>query len=300
MCMCEHIKDLAEDSIRSSSVFPSEVEEHLESCTACSQYISLAILVASTGRPPIQLPPVELSHRIAMMTYAKQATWQKFLVKPAVFVPALGVVAAAGWLLSGLSGGKEVAKVDTRPSMIVTPDVVTVPTQGGSKDVDVVKQPTKTTVDNVVAAVVKRPAIQNKQRPDVKLVSETKTGDIAASHDVSIGIHQKPQVISPDVRASDITVANVGASRIPDIATTADHRIDVQAPVSARHSVGRASLVLAAADEESDRDELRASFQSQLNQQSDAFRSTVTHGAQQSGDSSRINVVNAPVVTGGK
>ena len=299
--MCEHVKEMAEDSIRSSSLFPIEVEEHIRSCTACSQHVALATLVASTGRPPVQMPPVELSHRIASMTYAKQSAWQKVYVKPGVFVPAIGAVVAAGWLLSGLGGGKEVAVINTNLTAVVAPATVSSAHPEDASDIDIDHQPASKPSARIAAVVpVKRPVMQTKQRLDLTLVSDKVTGQLDGKPEVSISILQKPQAISSGVRSSDLASASAGASRIPDITAETDHSIDVQTPVSARHSVGRASLVLASADEEADQNELRASFQSQLNQQSDEFRTSVIPGAQHSGDSSRINVVNAPVVTGGK
>ncbi|MFM7188812.1 MAG: hypothetical protein ACKO14_13450, partial [Armatimonadota bacterium] len=76
--------------------------------------------------------------------------------------------------------------------------------------------------------------------------------------------------------------------------------VDVQAPRGARYSAGRASMVLASVDEETERDDIRASFQSQLNQQSESFRTAISNAPQHMVDTNRINVVNAPVVTGGK
>jgi hypothetical protein len=235
------------------------------------------------------------------MTYAKQSAWQKVYVKPGVFVPAIGAVVAAGWLLSGLGGGKEVAVINTNLTAVVAPATVSSAHPEDASDIDIDHQPASKPSARIAAVVpVKRPVMQTKQRLDLTLVSDKVTGQLDGKPEVSISILQKPQAISSGVRSSDLASASAGASRIPDITAETDHSIDVQTPVSARHSVGRASLVLASADEEADQNELRASFQSQLNQQSDEFRTSVIPGAQHSGDSSRINVVNAPVVTGGK
>jgi predicted anti-sigma-YlaC factor YlaD len=124
--MCENIQEIAEDSIRSGSPYPVEVEDHLHSCGACSQYIALVTLVSSTGRPSVQLPPVELTDRIASMTFAKQSTWQMLFAKPSVFAPAIGLVAVAGWLISGLGDVNNVARVDAKPQPVNNPLVVSV------------------------------------------------------------------------------------------------------------------------------------------------------------------------------
>ena len=99
---------------------------------------------------------------------------------------------------------------------------------------------------------------------------------------------------------SDAGCASVIAFAGGDPTATADHKIDVEAPLSTRRAFGRSSIVLASTDEAAEADDLRASFQSQLNQQSDAFRNTNVQSSQPIADSARINVVNAPVGNGGK
>ncbi|MFM7188486.1 MAG: hypothetical protein ACKO14_11790, partial [Armatimonadota bacterium] len=97
--MCEQIQELADESIRTRTELPRVVREHLESCADCSQYFALCSLISMSGRPPVQLPPTELSNRIASATFAKQGVWQRLIGKPAVWAPALGVLAATGWLV---------------------------------------------------------------------------------------------------------------------------------------------------------------------------------------------------------
>ena len=299
--MCEHVQEIAEASIRNGARYPVDVEEHLQSCAACSQHIALVSLIATAGRPSVQLPPVELTDRIASMTFAKQSTWQKLFAKPAVFVPALGLVAAAGWLISGLGDVDNVARVDTRPQPVNNPSVVSAPTRSDNKNIKRVPFVNVSTVRDVATKSVKPSETVTKARQDVKLAYEITSGNAVADLEPAVTIPQKPQSISPVVKTSEIAIATQSASRVPEIITSTAQNINVQVPASTRvSSPGKASLVLASTDEEAERDDLRASFQSQLNQQSDAFRSTAAQGVQPVGDSSRINVVNAPVVTGGK
>jgi hypothetical protein len=299
--MCEHVQEIAEASIRNGARYPVDVEEHLQSCVACSQHIALVSLIATTGRPPVQLPPVELTDRIASMTFAKQSTWQKLFAKPAVFVPALGLVAAAGWLISGLGDVDNVARVDTRPQPVNNPLVVSAPTRSDNKNIKRVPSVNVSPQRNVATNSVTPSETVKKARSSVKLAYEITSGNLVADPEPAVTILQKPQSIAPEVKTSEIAIATQSASRVPEIITSTAQNINVQVPASTRvSSPGKASLVLALTDEEAERDDLRASFQSQLNQQSDAFRSSATQGVQLVGDSSRINVVNAPVVTGGK
>ena len=299
--MCEHVQEIAEASIRNGARYPVDVEEHLQSCAACSQHIALVSLIATTGRPPVQLPPVELTDRIASMTFAKQSTWQKLFAKPAVFVPALGLVAAAGWLISGLGDVAKVARVDATSQPVNNPLVVSAPTQSDNKNIKRVPSVNVSPQRNVATNAVTPSETVKKARQNVKLAYEITSGNPVADPEPAVTILQKPQSIAPEVKTSEIAIATQSASRVPEIITSTAQNISVQVPSSTRvSSPGKASLVLASTDEEAERDDLRASFQSQLNQQSDAFRSTVTQGVQPVGDSSRINVVNAPVVTGGK
>ena len=298
--MCEHIQEVAEDSFRKGSLYPADVEEHLQTCAACSQYIALVALVATTGRPSVQLPPIELTDRIASLTFAKQSAWQMLFAKPAVFVPALGLVAAAGWLISGLGNVDNVARVDTRPQPVNNPVIVNAPPRSDSKNVRSLTSPNISAVRVLSPGSAKSGQTLTNVRQDVKLASEITSGSPVADSELPVSIPQKPQSIAPVVKISEIAIATQSASRVPEIITSTDQSVNVQVPVSVRLSSAKASLVLASTDEEAERDDLRASFQSQLNQQSDAFRSTATPGLQPVGDSSRINVVNAPVVTGGK
>ncbi len=299
--MCEHVQEIAEASIRNGARYPVDVEEHLQSCAACSQHIALVSLIATTGRPPVQLPPVELTDRIASMTFAKQSTWQKLFAKPAVFVPALGLVAAAGWLISGLGDVAKVARVDATSQPVNNPLVVSAPTQSDNKNIKRVPSVNVSPQRNVATNSVTPSEMVKQARQNVKLAYEITSGNPVADSEPAVTILQKPQSIAPEVKTSEIAIAMQSASRVPEIITSTAQNINVQVPASTRvSSPGKASLVLASTDEEAERDDLRASFQSQLNQQSDAFRSTVTQGVQPVGDSSRINVVNAPVVTGGK
>jgi len=298
--MCEHVQEIAEASIRNGARYPVDVEEHLQSCAACSQHIVLVSLIATTGRPSVQLPPVELTDRIASLTFAKQSAWQMLFAKPAVFVPALGLVAAAGWLISGLGNVDSVARVDTAPTPVNRPLIVNAPPRSDSKNVRPLTSPNLSAVRALSPESAKPNQMLTKVRQDVKLASEITSGNPVASSELPVTIPQKPQSIAPVVKTSEIAIATQSASRVPEIITSTAQSVNVQMPVSARLSSAKASLVLASTDEEAERDDLRASFQSQLNQQSDAFRSTATQGVQPVGDSSRINVVNAPVVTGGK
>jgi hypothetical protein len=299
--MCEHVQEIAEASIRNGARYPVDVEEHLQSCAACSQHIALVSLIATTGRPSVQLPPVELTDRIASLTFAKQSTWQTLFAKPAVFVPALGLVAAAGWLISGLGDVDKVARVDATSQPVNNPLVVSAPTQSDNKNIKRVPSVNVSPQRNVATNSVTPSEMVKKARQNVKLAYEITSGNPVADPEPAVTILQKPQSIAPEVKTSEIAIATQSASRVPEIITSTAQNISVQVPSSTRvSSPGKASLVLASTDEEAERDDLRASFQSQLNQQSDAFRSTATQGVQPVGDSSRINVVNAPVVTGGK
>ena len=258
--------------------------------------------MSTTGRPQIQVPPVELTTRIASLTYAKQSAWQQLVTRPAVFAPALGVLVAAGWMLSGIGDTKTAARVTSNVEVIKSPVVAERPAPGSPKISNPVKravQPVRSIGDRVILAA--KPATgSNSVRQDVERMSDSNIGNVAPIGAKSFSIPQMPETRVSDVKSSDIASIRTSASRVPEISIMSDHNIDVQVPSSARHTVGRSSLVLASTDEAAEVDELRASFQSQLNQQSDAFRNTNVQSSQHAGDSSRINVVNAPVGNGGK
>jgi len=258
--------------------------------------------MSTTGRPQIQVPPVELTTRIASLTYAKQSPWQQLVTRPAVFAPALGVLVAAGWMLSGIGDTKTAVRVTSNVEVIKSPVVAEGPAPGSLKMSNPGKravQPVRSIGDRVVLAA--KPATgSNSARQDVERMSDSTVGNVAPIGTKSFSIPQMPETRVSDVKSSDIASIRTSASRVPEISIMSDHNIDVQVPSSARHTVGRSSLVLASTDEAAEVDELRASFQSQLNQQSDAFRNTNVQSSQHAGDSSRINVVNAPVGNGGK
>jgi hypothetical protein len=235
------------------------------------------------------------------MTFAKQSTWQMLFAKPSVFAPAIGLVAVAGWLISGLGDVNNVARVDAKPRPVNIPLVVSAPTLSDNKNSKLDPSPNVSTVRAVVTNSAKSSDTATNARQNVKLAFEITSGNPVTDPEPAVTIPQKPQSIAPVVKTSEIAIATQSASRVPEIITATAQNINVQVPASTRlSSPGKASLVLASTDEEAEREDLRASFQFQLNQQSDAFRSTATQGVQPVGDSSRINVVNAPVVTGGK
>lgn len=298
--MCEHVKELADESIRMRTEFPGVVGDHLESCEECSQYIAMCSLVSIAGRPPIQMPPVELSTRIANSTFAKQAIWSGLFRKPAVWAPALGVMAAAGWLVASPRDVKQSVHVESLASSGDTVKVVNVPTP--AKPVDPTKTPQNLRPSVVMGSAtpkVKPSVALTYVREDVKRVNDSNIRDVV-SIDAPVTIPQNTRSAISGVSGVDIARANPVGTRVPEITADIEHVADVQVPKSVRNSTGRASLVLASVDEEAERDDLRASFQSQLNQQSESFRTAISNAPQHSPDSNRINVVNAPVVTGGK
>ena len=300
--MCEHVIEVAEECIRANSMFPREVDEHRQACASCSQHIAFITLMSSAGRPHVQLPPVELTNKIASLTYAKQSPWQQLVSRPAVFAPALGVLVAAGWLVSGIGDTKKVAHVKTNIEAKISPFVAEQTAPESTKISNLVKravQPVRSIGNRVVLAA--KPAMSSMSaRQDVERMSDATVGNVAPIGTKSFSIPQNPETRISDVKSSDIASIRTTASRVPELSITTDHNIDVQVPSSARHTFGRSSLVLASTDEAAEADELRASFQSQLNQQSDAFRNTNVQASQPVGDSARINVVNAPVGNGGK
>ena len=300
--MCEHVIEVAEECIRANSMFPREVDDHRLACASCSQHIAFITLMSTTGRPQIQLPPVELTTRIASLTYAKQSPWQQLVTRPAVFAPALGVLVAAGWMLSGIGDTKKAGQVTSNVEVLTSPVVAERPAPGSPKISNLGKravQPIRSIGDRVVLAA--KPATGSMStRQDVERMSDSTVGNVAPIGTKSFSIPQNPELRVSDVKSSDVVSVRTGTSRVPEISVAADHKIDVEAPLSTRRTFGRSSLVLASTDEAAEADELRASFQSQLNQQSDAFRNTNVQTSQPSGDSSRINVVNAPVGNGGK
>lgn len=300
--MCEHVIEVAEECIRANSMFPREVDEHRLACASCSQHIAFITLMSTTGRPQIQLPPVELTTRIASLTYAKQSPWQQLVTRPAVFAPALGVLVAAGWMLSGIGDTKTAVHVTSNVVVIKSPVVAERPAPAIPNFSNRVKravQPVRSIGDRVVLAAKPGKGFMSA-RQDVERMSDSTVGNDAPIGKKSFSIPQNPELRVSDVKSSDVVSVRTGTSRVPEISVAADHKIDVEAPLSTRRTFGRSSLVLASTDEAAEADELRASFQSQLNQQSDAFRNTNVQTSQPSGDSSRINVVNAPVGNGGK
>lgn len=300
--MCEHVVEVAEECVRANSVFPPVVEEHRKSCASCSQHIAFITLMSSTGRPQVQLPPADLTTRIASLTYAKQSLWQQLVTRPAVFAPALGVLVAAGWMLSGIGDTKKAVQVTSNVEVIKSPAVAEQPATESPKISSRVKravQPVRSIGDRVVLAA--KPATGSMStRQDVERMSDSTIGDDAPIGKKAFAIPQNPELRVSDVKSSDVASVRTGTSRVPEISVTADHKIDVEAPLSTRRTFGRSSIVLASTDEAAEADELRASFQSQLNRQSDAFRNTNVQASQPVGDSARINVVNAPVGNGGK
>ena len=258
--------------------------------------------MSSTGRPQVQLPPAELTTRIASLTYAKQSLWQQLVTRPAAFAPALGVLVAAGWMLSGIGDTKKAVQVTSNVEVIKPPAVAEQPATESPKISSRVQRavkPVRSIGDRVVLAA--KPATGSMStRQDVERMSDSTIGDDAPIGKKAFVIPQNPELRVSDVKSSDVASVRTGTSRVPEISVTADHKIDVEAPLSTRRTFGRSSIVLASTDEAAEADELRASFQSQLNQQSDAFRNTNVQASQPVGDSARINVVNAPVGNGGK
>ena len=298
--MCEHVKELADESIRMRTEFPGVVGDHLESCEECSQYIAMCSLVSIAGRPPIQMPPVELSTRIANSTFAKQAIWSGLFRKPAVWAPALGVMAAAGWLVASPRDVKQSVHVGSVASSGDTVNIVNVPTP--ARQIATAKTPENLRPSAVTGSAtpkVKPIVAFTYVRENVKRVNDANIRDVV-SIDAPVTIPQNTRSAISGVSGVDIAAANPVGTRVTEITADTDHVADVQVPKSARNSTGRASFVLASVDEEAERDDLRASFQSQLNQQSESFRTAMSNAPQHAVDSNRINVVNAPVVTGGK
>ena len=299
--MCEHVKELADESIRTGTEFPGVVGDHLESCGECSQYIAMCSLLSIAGRPPIQMPPVDLSTRIANSTFAKQSVWSDLFRKPAVWAPALGVMAAAGWLLASPRDVKQSVNVGSLASSGNTVDIVNVPTPGRQSVPMTTPKDLRPSVAIGNATPKGKPSIvQTNVREDVKRVTDSNNRDVAVAIEAPVVIPQNTRSATSGVSGVDIAAVNAIGTRVPEITSDIDHVVDVQAPKSARNSTGRASMVLASVDEEAERDDLRASFQSQLNQQSESFRTAISNAPQHSPDSNRINVVNAPIVTGGK
>ena len=299
--MCEHVIELADESIRTGTEFPGVIGEHLESCEECSQYIAMCSLVSIAGRPPIQMPPAELSTRIANSTFAKQSVWSGLFRKPAVWAPALGVMAAAGWLLASPRDVKQSVNVGSLASSGNTVDIVNVQTPGRqSAHTKTPKNLGPSVAMGSATPKVKSSVAFTSVREDVKRVTDSNIRDVVVSIDAPVAIPQNTRSATSGVSGVDIAAANPVGTRVPEITADIEHVADVQVPKSARNSTGRASMVLASVDEEAERDDLRASFQSQLNQQSESFRTAISNAPQHSPDSNRINVVNAPVVTGGK
>jgi len=257
-------------------------------------------LVSIAGRPPIQMPPAELSTRIANSTFAKQSVWSGLFRKPAVWAPALGVMAAAGWLLASPRDVKQSVNVGSLASSGNTVDIVNVATP--ARQIATAKTPENLRPSPVIGRAtpkVKPSVALTNVREDVKRITDSNIREVV-SIDAPVAIPQNTRSATSGVSGVDIAAANPVGTRVPEIIADTDHVADVQVPKSARNSTGRASLVLASVDEESERDDLRASFQSQLNQQSESFRTANVNAPQHAVDSNRINVVNAPVVTGGK
>jgi hypothetical protein len=206
-------------------------------------------------------------------------------------------------MLSGIGDTKKAVHVTSNVEVIKAPVVAEQPASGSPKVSNRVKravQPGRSISDRVVLAAKPEKGFMSA-RQDVERMSDSTVGNVAPIGTKSFSIPQMPETRVSDVKSSDFASIRTSASRVPEISVTADHKIDVEAPLSSRRTFGRSSFVLlASTDETAEADELRASFQSQLNQQSDAFRNTNVQTSQPSGDSARINVVNAPVGNGGK
>lgn len=302
--MCEHVQELVSESIRKQAGFPADVEEHLHSCDACSQYVALCSLVSIAGRPPIQLPPTDLSNRIAESTFEKRTFWDGLFEKPALWVPAAGLVACAGWLL---------ASPRTITSSVKPDQVAIMPAarKVSSGSVPTINTPSNALAEANQASLITRdrapvlPAKKLTDRPSnvrlaVKRVPETMLDNTTETLTSPVSVPVNTSHVSSTVSGHFVELAQTVVSRVPNITEGSAPVVVVQAPNTAKSLSGRAALVLASADEETERDDLRASFQSQLNQQSESFRTTNAQAIQYGADSNRINVVNAPVATGGK
>ena len=298
--MCEHVRELADESIRTRSEFPVVVGDHLESCEDCSQYIALCSLVSVAGRPPMQMPPVELSNRIASSTFAKPFLWSGMLRKPAMWAPALGVMAAAGWLIATPRDAKEPVKPEHLAMAGSAGGIVISPTP--AKQIHPSStQSFRSSVTTSNKTPWGKPSVaRTKVRQDVERITDSSIREVVVATRGSVAIPENTRSATSGVSGVDIAAANPIGTRVPDITTDINPVVDVQMPKSVRNATGRASLVLASVDDEVERDDLRASFQSQLNQQSESFRTTISNTPMHGVDTNRINVVNAPVVTGGK
>ena len=205
-------------------------------------------------------------------------------------------------MLSGIGDTKTAVHVTSNVVVIKSPVVAERPAPAIPNFSNRVKravQPVRSIGDRVVLAAKPGKGFMSA-RQDVERMSDSTVGNDAPIGKKSFSIPQNPELRVSDVKSSDVVSVRTGTSRVPEISVAADHKIDVEAPLSTRRTFGRSSLVLASTDEAAEADELRASFQSQLNQQSDAFRNTNVQASQPVGDSARINVVNAPVGNGGK
>lgn len=298
--MCEHVKALADESIRSQTEFPAVVGEHVASCVDCSEYVALCSMLSVAGRPPIQMPPVDLSTRIANSTFAKPALLPDLFGKPAVFAPAIGVFAAALWLFISPLEQRANENVVSAPGVSTGATNEVPQKEEASRPAPRVVTPRTVLAMGQEPTLPKRTGTQQKKRDDVKRVADSKIPQITTLTDVPVVIPQNMGSVNNAVRGVDIAAANPVGTRVPEVSLASDPVVDVRVPTSGRTSTGRASLVLASVDEETERDDVRASFQSRLNQQSESFRTANTNAIQHSADSNRINVVNAPVVTGGK
>ena len=298
--MCEHVRELADESIRTQTEFPSVVGEHLESCGDCSQYIALCSVVSIAGRPPIQMPPVELSNRIASSTFAKPFVWSGMFRKPAMWAPALGVMAAAGWLLATPRDAKEPVKHENI-AMSRSAGGIVISQKPAKQIVPSSTQSFRSSVTVSNGTPSGTPSVaRTKVRQEVKRITDSRIRELVVATGGSVAIPENTRSATSGVSGVDIAAANPIGPRVPNITTDMDPVVDVQMPKSVRNATGRASLVLASVDDEVERDDLRASFQSQLNQQSESFRTTISNAPMHGVDTNRINVVNAPVVTGGK
>lgn len=298
MRMCKRTIDLDSIFLDSRLELSYEEQAHVASCEDCKAYFNLMRITHSAGKPSVVIPDIWLSDAIASKTFARPS----WLDAQRPRLATLSAVAAVMALVAVMYN-----RTTTTPSVVgANPSELLTNLYGQA--VQEIK-PIRISVNSNAKASLPRvsePQVavlqsQLKQRPAqqptvIARIAEPTT----PTHRISSGLTNRTSASTTVVSAVSDTLSRVRDFTPRKIDTTLQQLDRISDVVSSRASNPTTKVTLASYEEEEPAVDLRELAQESLNVQSSSFRGTAVHSLGLPLDTGRVNVVTAPVSSGGK
>lgn len=295
--MCKRTIDLDALFLDSSLELSYEEQLHVASCEDCKSYLNLVRITQSAGKPPVVVPDIWLSEAIASKTFARPS-WLDTLRPRLVTLSAVaGVLMLAAVMVN--------RTVSTPSVVVANPPEPLTNLHGQEQELE----PIRTSVnDNAKGSLprVSGPQIAVRQlqlraRPAQQPAVITRIAEPSTSKQrVSSGLTNRTSASTMVVSAVADTPAWVRDFTLRKIDSTVQQLDGISDVVSARVSSPTTKVTLASFEEEATAVDSRERAQESLDVQSSTFRGAAVHSLGLPLDTGRVNVVTAPVSSGGK